>query len=466
MTLSAHFPRGDAFRSSLCGFFHLLLSLTTLPLAYAVDAGDGNPPAPFWRDAELKGNAFYFHRHRERYQIETGQYENLLHHSTLQTNLEFSSGLIEETAGVDLAWFATTDVENTGLPVHEISFFPWRDPWSPDPTQEDARSGGSLYRAHLRLRHSGAWAKLGYFQPSGPGVLGVNWSLLPGTYRGVEGGGQIGALSLAAAYVTGYKAPWFQDVYAFRQNDGATAVDFLWSAGARYAFSPALSAELAWGGSENYLRNAHLKIRLDQLADAALPFYLSYQLYAMADSDNAAPVNDNFSGTAWQHYLAAQYRPGSWSLRAEFLHTRAPMDRPENVGYFAYRLTSAYGGSNGAYEPWWDTRSDWNHHKESALFADVSRTFGDIGLPGWSAGLSFARGWGGRAYGYSGTLREHAYAIDLGYAVASGPLKGARAALHYIRYDNETSLPSWTVFRNAFQDERDIKFIVTLPWNS
>ncbi len=459
-------PLGAAPLPHLCFFFCVATALSAPSLA-ADDVPEQTTErlSPFFEDSELKGNFFYFHRNRERYRVDTDRYETILHHSTLQTNIEFNSGLIQETFGLDLGYFATTDIENSGFPVHEISFFPWDNPWSPDPSEKDARGGGSVYKAHAKIQIGDSWTKLGYFQPSGPGVLGVNWSLMPGTYLGAESVGKIGPLTVAGAYASEYKAPWFQSTYHFKKNDGVTDVAYLWSLGMRYAFDSSLTAELAYGGSQDYLKNAHLKIKYNELANKERPLYLSYQLYAMSESNDDALINDNFAGTAYQHYLSLLYQPAPWSLRTEFLHTRAPMNKSENVGYFAYRLISAYGGANGAYEPWWDSRSDWNHDKESAVFASAVRALDDLGWVGWSAGFSLVRGWGGKAYGYTETLKERAYTIDLGYKITSGRLKETLITLHYIRYDNQTDLPSWTGFKNAFQDERDIKFIVTVPWN-
>ncbi len=439
-------------------------------------------PIPQFGGNELKGNFFYFQRARDRYSVERGEFRTNLHHSTLQSNIEFSSGYLAKSVGLDVAVFGSTDLENSGGPDHEISFYPWRDPWSANWSQTDARSGVSLYRAHLKFKrefgqifgqdsgqNSGrndAWAKIGYFQPSGPGVLGVNWSLMPGTYLGAEAGTNFGPLALAGAYVTKYKAPWYQHAYSFRQTDGVTRVDYLWSLGARYEFVPGFSLEAAYGESQNYLQNAHMKMKYERKLSENEVLYLTYQLYAMGDSSDGTSVNNLFDGTAFQHYVAVSYRPAPWSLRAEALHTRAPTNRPENAGYFAYRLIGAYGGSNGAYEPWWDNRSDWNHNRESAVFLRVGRTLDDIvAMPGWSLGASAVRGWGGRVYGVNQTLRETSYSFDVGYLVPSGPLKQTSINLHYTHYNNKTDLPSWTGFKNLFQDERDVKFFITVPWS-
>jgi len=61
-------------------------------------------------------------------------------------------------------------------------------------------------------------------------------------------------------------------------------------------------------------------------------------------------------------------------------------------------------------------------------------------------------------------LRERAWSADLAYAVPGGPLKNARISLHYTRYDNKTNQPSWTGYNNLFQDERDLKILLVIPW--
>jgi hypothetical protein len=424
------------------------------------------------RAAEFSGTLVYFERHRERYRVDEGRFGSNLHHQTLQGQFDFSSPFFADTIGVDVGVFATTDLSNSASPDHELSFFPWENPWSPDWSKRDAESGASLYRAHLKLRHaheSGAlWGKLGDFQPTGPGVLGVNWSLMPGTYRGAEGGGEWSkngnTLAIAGAYVTKYKAPWYRELYAFRKSDGQAGVDHLWSLGARYQGAGGLSTEIAYGEARDFLQSAHLKFKY---RSPESPFSLSYQLYVMGDRDGTASPNNHYAGKwATQHYLAFSRDFFPYTLKTEFLHTRAPSDQPQHLGYFVYRLSGAYGGANGAYEPWWDNRSDWNHHRESAVFVSVSHSLnGLIGeLPGVVLTLSAARGWGGKVYGVEQKLRESAWSFDLTYLTPAGPLKNTRFSLHYTRYNNKTRQPSWEGFKNLFQDERDLKFFIIVPW--
>ncbi|MDR2364257.1 MAG: OprD family outer membrane porin [Zoogloeaceae bacterium] len=427
------------------------------------------------KTSEVSGNLIYFQRHRERYRVDERRFDSNLHHQSLQGNLEISSPFFADTAGFELGAFATTDLRNSASPDHEISFFPWSDPWSADWSKKDADSGASLYRAHLKLRRkheNGAWwGKLGYFQPSGPGVMGVNWSLMPGSYLGAEGGIEQGALSLASAYAARYKAPWYRKTYAFREEDAAnTKISHIWSVGARYAFAPEASAEVAYGEAPGFLQSAHLKLKYRQEKSAGVksPLYLSYQLYVMGDRDDAAfsgQSNNHYAGRwAFQHYAAFAREFSPYVLKGEFLHTRAPGTRDTHLGYFVYRLTGRYGGANGAYEPWWDNRSDWNHNRESAIFVSLSRALDDIGAAGVTATLSAARGWGGKAYGVRQTLKENAWSLDLTWIVPSGTLKNTRVTLHYTHYDNKTRLPSWTGYKNLFQDERDLKFFVIVPW--
>ena len=422
----------------------------------------------FIDDAKLSGNIFYFQRKRVRYDLDKGRYTNNLDHATAQAGGEIISGFMGGVLGVDFGAFGAYDLYNEASPDHEMNFFPWRDPWHPDWNAKDADNGGSIYKAHLKAKAGPAWAKAGYFQPTGPGVLGVNWSLYPGTLQGAEAGVDYGGFSFAAAWADEYKAPWFKDTYRLRQNDGTTHVAWLWSTGARYTFSKGLLSglvlEAAYGESENYLKNAHLKTKhSSKIGQDTLT--LGYTLFAMDDSDDSGSVNDNFAGTAFQHFLHTKYEHKLWTFRLEFTYTQAPQDNANNVGYFAYRLISAYGGGNGAYDPWWDSRSDWNHNEEKAIYAGISRSLADLGLKGVTAGIGYTHGWDGRAYGYSERLNEKALTLDLGYTVPDGRFKDASIKAHYTEYRNSTSIPSWEGYKNAFQDERDVKLIVSIPFS-
>jgi hypothetical protein len=419
---------------------------------------------------KISGNLMYFQRHRERYRVDESRFGSNLHHQTLQTSLDAASPYFADTIGFDLGVFATKDLHNSASPDHEINFFPWSNPWSADWSKKHARNGASLYRAHLKIRHASEnakwWGKVGYFQPTGPGVLGVNWSLMPGTYLGAEAGSEWGNLSVAGAYVTQYKAPWYKRTYHFMASETGHEVHHLWSLGARYGFTPHFSGEVAYGEAPGFLRNAHIKLKHNQNITPRSSLYLSYQLYGNGDRDESASPNNHYAGHwALQHYLALACTRAPYTLKTELLHTRAPSNEPQHLGYFVYRLSGHYGGTNGAYEPWWDNRSDWNHNRETAVFISLTRTLDDlIGFPGLTAGISAARGQGGKVYGVSQELKEQAWSLDLSYVIPSGNLKGTRFSLHYTHYDNKTDQPSWAGYKNLFQDERDVKFILIVPW--
>lgn len=464
------------------GVFLAVLLLLALPSPVAA-SDDTDPPlhdveesqsrsfstgVKFFDEGKVTGNMYYFQRKRMRKNAGDGRWHNNLDHATAGIGAEFSSGFIGDVVGVDVGAFSATDLWSSKRPFHEIAFFPARDPWSINWGARYPENGVSLHKALVKFRHREAWwGKAGYFQPTGPGVLGSNWSVYPGTYRGVEAGFSHKGFSMAAVWADEYKAPWYRDTYAFRRDD-ASRVDWLWSFGARYAFgeeSPfgGTTVELAYGESQNFLKNGHFKIKNQRaVGDGVLT--VGYQFYAMADSASSGK-NDNFAGTATQHFLFGKYATGPWTFRAEYTYSLAPQENEHNKGYFAYRLISAYGGSQGALEMDWNTRSDWNHDQESAVFLNVSRKFSLFGHKGFEAGLIYSHGWDGRAYGYSTRLNERAWATDLMYTVPDGPLKGAAVKAHYMQYTNSTGLGDWQGFKNAFQDEHDFKLLVSIPFS-
>lgn len=420
-------------------------------------------------DADVTGALYYFQRDRRRYDVVKKRYMNNINHATVQANADISSGFAGDVLGFDFGVFGSHDIKSTGSPDHEMNFFPWHNPWDPDWSKRRTRDGLSIYKAHLKVKGGPVWAKAGFFQPSGPGVLGVNWSIMPGTYRGVNAGADFGGLSLAMAWADAYKSPWFKEVNSFHKNDGVTNVPWVWSGGIRYAFKQGVTLELAYGESKGHLWNAHFKsrhdVKLNEKGTHALSY--GYQLYLMGDNNNDADsLNDNFAGTASHHYLFAHYTNAPWTLKLEGTYTRAPFNSPWQVGYFAYRLTDQSGSSQGAYDIWWNARSDWDHHNEMAAFVSVERSLNDI-LPinGFYAGCGAAMGWDGKAYGTAEHFKEWAFTFDFGYVQPDGPLKGAFAKFHYTEYRNGTDKPSWSPYQNGFQSEHDFMFFAGIPFD-
>ena len=420
----------------------------------------------FFDDAKLSGGAYYFVRDRRRYDETIGRYKTNLDHATVQANGEFTSGFLWGVLGFDFAVFGSADTHNKGAVDHEMSFVPWSDPWHPNWSKTKTEDGGSVYKAQIKAKAGPAWGKAGYFQPTGPGVLGVNWSIMPGTYQGAEAGADFGNLSVAAAWANEYKSPWYKSTNEFKKNDGETNVPWLWSTGVRYAFESGLTLEVAYGESKDHLQNAQFKSKYVTTAGKG-KLTVGYHLYGMNDSDDSGEsVNDNFDGVATQHYLFGKYEIAEWKVRLEGTYTRAPIGNKYQQGYFAYRLTDRNGSSKGAYEAWWDARSDWNAHNEKAAYIGVERSLDDL-LPvaGFSAGTGFVMGWDGEGYGTSEYLKEWAFTFDVGYTKPDGPLKGAFVKAHYTEYKNGSSQPSWDPYKNAFQDEHDLKLIAGIPFD-
>jgi hypothetical protein len=210
----------------------------------------------FFDDAAVTGGLYAFRRYRTRYDPAAGRYTPNLNHATIQANADFVSGFLGGRIGFDFGVFASLDLMNQGAVDHELGFAPWSDPWHPKWDKSSTEDGFSVYKAALKAKAGPARLRAGWFQPEGPGVLGVNWSFMPGTYRGAEIGADFGGLSLAAAWADAYKAPWYQEMNAFKKNDGESAVPWLWSTGIRYAFAGGLTLEAAYGASRGQRKNA------------------------------------------------------------------------------------------------------------------------------------------------------------------------------------------------------------------
>lgn len=432
---------------------------------YAAAESSGNA---FFDDASITGGVYTFSRKRNRYNPESAKFETNLDHTSVLGNVDFSSGYIGGIVGLDLGIYGSMDLQQGGGVDHEMNFFPWDNPYKPDWSQAEAKDDVSFYKAALKLKLANTWAKAGYIQPSGPGGLGVNWNFLPGTYRGAQFGADFGNLSVAYMWADEYKAPWFQETYGFRTRNpdaGLTGandieIDYLHSVGAVYTFNNGLILDGAFSQSDDYLDTYHAKLKHSmEIADGTLN--LAYHFYGAKDAGDLAV----YDGNAWQQALTASFAIGPYTLKAESTITRAKGKQ----GYFVYRTTVPSGTSAGAYDLWWDSRSDFNHDGEKAVYAGLWRDLADMDLAGWRVGASFAYGWDGKpssdANVQDAELKESAVNVDIGYTVQDGNWKGSSLALHWTNYDNHSGQPSWTNFKNAFQDEHDIKLTMVIPYS-
>lgn len=417
-------------------------------------------------DARVTGGLYFFGRDRQRYDTERKTYKTNLRHGSLQANLDLVSGYAWEHLGVDFGVFTSHDLFNYGSPDHEMGFMPWQDPWHPDWGKHFTLSDVSIYKAALKAKAGPAWIRAGWLQPEGPGVLGVNWSIMPGTWRGINAGADFGGLSVAGMVADAYKAPWFLNENRLLKNDGETHLPGAWTLGVRYAFENGITLETAYGESPGHLQNAHFKSSWE-LPLGAGRVKFGYHLYAMRDSDDSGQSeNDNFDGLAAQHYVFGLYELNMWIFRLEGTYTSAPISGPYSQGQFAYRLADRNGGAKGAYEVWWDARSDWNADNEKAVFAGVERRLDDIlPVPGFYVGLSGAAGWDGRGWGTSQRFSEWAVSGDVGYVKPAGRLQGAFVKMHYTEYRNCTDAPSWSYYKNGFQSEHDVKILIGVPFS-
>lgn len=415
--------------------------------------------SPFFTDATVTGSISNLTRHRERRKALHGDFDQNIYHSTTIATVDFSSGLINGMLGFDGGIFGTYDMWDTKSSLwSEFSL-----------VDKDGKidNGISLYKAALKLHLGDVKIRAGYIQPSGPGVLGVNWSFVPGTYRGAEAVYSANDLTVAYFVADQYKNPWNYDLDEMLMKDGKTKIDYVQSLGASYNFGNGFSAVAGYGGSKDFIDQYKFKVAYDKDG-----MHLSYHFYGMDDSSSAERVYNNdgvnltnniHDSLTYQHAIASKFIVDQWTFRAEATYTKSKGSESN----FAFRPTGYNGGfgkSQGAYEIWWDSRSDWNHNEEKAVFVGAWYDF----MNGWNAGASFAYGWDGKSNDPAVTdkLKEQAWNLDLGYTFQEGQFKGSSIKLHYTDYDLKTDVESWsTAFPNAFQDERDIKLMFFMPFS-
>jgi len=430
----------------------------------------------FMEDASLTGNLYGWQRHRERKELDPisnkrGQYQQNLHHTTLNGSLDFSSGYAAGLIGLDLAAFGVAELSGKGPAApNEIGFSDAKTRWDENWTGD--KNGLSVYKAAVKINYHDYWLRGGYLQPTGQSLLAPHWSFLPGTYRGLETGARYtfpdsGELTFTWMWTDEYKAPWYRNMYKFRKADGITGIRYLHSFGAKYAFNNDLILEGAFGQAAGYIDQYFSKISYAwPVGENKLSS--SWQVYAARDKETggAANANDVYDGLAWLQAITLGYSIGPFALRLEGTWVKAE----GNQGFFLQRMTPGYATSNGRLDVWWDSRSDFNANGEKALFAGVMYDLRNWQLPGWAIGASYASGWDAKPstaslYNQSQRLKESAWNLDLLYTVPQGALKDASIRLHYTRYNNHSDLPSWSGgYGNIFQDERDIKLIVIAPF--
>ncbi|MEK9537708.1 OprD family porin [Pantoea agglomerans] len=430
----------------------------------------------FIEDSSLKGNVFYWQRQRDRRDTDPaseyqGQYRANLHHASLNSNLDYQSGYAGEWIGLDLAIFGAAELSNSGPAApNEIGFSKARTRW--DEKWNGDSGGASVYKAALKLKYNDYWLHAGYIQPTGQTIIAPHWSFLPGTYRGVEVGAlydfqQAGALSLSWMWSDKYKSPWYRDLYNFRQADGKTSVSYLHSFGMKYDFKNNLVLEGAFGQAADYMDQYFAKASWSA-TPGGNALYTSYQFYGAHDkvAGGAANPRDVYDGLAWLQAITVGYTVGPVDLRLEGSWVKAE----GNQGFFLQRMTPGYASSNGRLDIWWDARSDWNANGEKAIFAGAMLDLTPWQLAGWKVGASYVWGWDARpatllTVDQSQRLKESAWNLDLIYQIQQGRAKDTLFKLHYTRYDNHSNLPSYSGgYGNIFQDEKDIKFMVIVPF--
>lgn len=423
----------------------------------------------FIDDSTLTGNIYYWYQDRDRKNIESHQYEANITQSTFNANLDFKSGYIHDLLAIELGSYASWDT-NTGGAAHpnEISFSSSQNRW--DEVYGGERSGLSMYKAQLNLKYDESWLHLGFIQPSGQTLIAPTWSLLPGTYQGAETGTRFdfanwGNLSLSYMWANRYKASWYQHYNDFRHKNGETKISYIHSLGFKYDFKNNLVLEAAYGESKNYLYQYFTKI--SYTADVFNhPLSMSYQFYGSKDQDHKGA--NVYDGLAWLQALTLAYQFGPANLKLEGVAIKAEGEQ----GYFLQRMTPTYATSGGRLDIWWDARSDFNANGEKVIFTGVDYDLGSFHsiLDGFKAGVGYVYGWDAKPNALAARqdkrIQESAWVFDLKYTVQQGWAKDTYIGLHYTDYNNHSAIASWGGgYDNVFQDERDFKLLVIMPFS-
>ncbi|WP_249212923.1 MULTISPECIES: OprD family outer membrane porin [Tatumella] len=432
--------------------------------------------AGFIDDSQLNGNVYYWQRERDRKDIASGKYKTNLAHGTWNGNLDFSSGYAADIIGIDVAAFTAIEMTESGDSSHpnEIAFSSSNKAYSEDWSGD--KSGISLYKAALKMKYGPFKLRAGYIQPEGQTLLAPHWSLLPGTYQGAEAEAAFdyadyGALKFSYMWTNRYKSPWHIEMDRFYKNDRRSRVAYLHSLGAKYDFKNGLLLEAAYGEARNYISQYFLKTSYS-VDLAGSPLHSSYQFYGSRNKSQQQGANQVYDGMAWLQAVTFGYRVGQVDLRLEATSVKAA----GRQGYFLQRMTQTYSSSNGRLDVWWDNRSDFNANGEKAVFLSAMYDLSRWQLPGWAVGASVAYGWNAKpssvneaadSWYFSGNkIKESSWSLDGIYTVQQGRAKGTLFKLHFTQYSNHSDIPSYSGgYGNMFQDERDVKFIMMVPFN-
>lgn len=477
------------------GFFTLLAFVVTTPCFAGERKGTQKKQSSTFtqvliEQAMLSNSLFFFQRNRDRYDggegnyisvrdnfdrfddyLKKGDYVSDLDHSTVQFGIDYQTGFWSQRFGYHFAGYGATDLEYSNNAVrnieHEFSFA--GDRWGEE-SKDKADSDAAVTKNYFIIKDldNKLHVQLGYSPLSVPGVIGVNWSNHPGTYRGVQLNYQFEKLKVYSAWADEYKAPWYrytQKFYKVNSWDPLTSaqeIDYIAGVGADYQIDSKNLIQASVGQSDDYLRSYFFKyeLQIPWLEESKIG-YLFYGSESINDKSEKL-----YQGFAWQQGLRASFKNNNAELRLEFLVNKA-----EGFGNYIPRLTRGYANSQGANEFWWDSRSDWNHDGEKAVFMGFWLDPHEIiGMKGWRIGTSFAYGWDAKRWADNQLDKtadkgsENAVNFDLGYTFQAGSLKGISLNLHYTDYNNhQDELGSW-YYPNMFASEHDLKFSVNVPF--
>ncbi|GFM83676.1 hypothetical protein PSCICN_43680 [Pseudomonas cichorii] len=395
----------------------------------------------FYEQTQVTSHLNYWQRTRHEWDAtaQNSDVKSTLKQAVLAQHIDITSGYALNTLGLDIGLFSSAPLTASQGSIHPNTMGLSQEKQLSEERYSGDRAGWSYYKAAGKWRSGPFWARLGYLQPHGQGLLATNWSFVPGTYRGLEAGVKLpqpsGVLEMSYFWSDQYKAPWYTKTDSFLQGDGRTRIHYLHTLGLKYQDEKDYSVEAAWGQAQGYRQQFFFKVSRP-VNITLMPALMTYQFYAARDQKQE---DAQYTDLAWLQALTIGSTQGSLGWRIEATSVKAE----GSMGYFTPRMTPAYGSSNGRMDIGWDSRSDFNAHGERALYTGITYKLSKEER-GLTVGIAHTYAWNARPAGsidiqQQTSLTEQAWRYSIAYKLRTGSDSYTQFDFRHIRYRNSAN---------------------------
>lgn len=187
----------------------------------------------------------------------------------------------------------------------------------------------------VKFDAKGGWQMLRNY-----GVISTSTRLSPTTYLGWSGGVNLDAFTLRGAYVSSSMDRNSPDKKLLQTNDGKD-IDSLITGDIAYK-SENLSAQYAYGESDNYLRRNILFLNLKPVSNLTIGTQI-YATKALDDYKSMVASRRDFDDDAWHYAVDAKWQDKNWSTKIGLAYTRA--DKENEVGFYPRHMSKNSRGT-------------------------------------------------------------------------------------------------------------------------